>query len=195
MISGILLAAGKSRRFGRDKLIQAFDHHHSIINQSVRIMVENIENVIVVIRPGDDLLRHELQQFTASIIECHDYSSGMSASIRCGIKACNTNSDGWIIALGDMPLVSSDTYQKILLALRDHELVTPFHQGTRGNPIGFGKSYLDVLLNLEGDKGARDLIKHPDTDIFRLDVNDPGILMDIDTPEDLEKAKACYFPS
>jgi molybdenum cofactor cytidylyltransferase len=92
--------------------------------------------------------------------------------------------DGWLVALGDMPFVQDAT----LAALRDAVLggtgiAVPVFGGRRGNPVAFGAVYLDALLALGGDQGARRLLaSHP---VAEVEVDDPGILRDIDTPSDL----------
>ena len=70
-----------------------------------------------------------------------------------------------------------------------HALVAPRYQYLRGHPVGFGQEYRDVLLNLKGDAGARSVLKQHKSHLHYLDVDDPGILMDVDTPDDLHQQR------
>jgi molybdenum cofactor cytidylyltransferase len=94
------------------------------------------------------------------------------------------DADAWIVALADMPYVQTATLTALADALRQGaDIAAPRHQGRRGNPVGFSRKHLPALLELGGDKGARDLLKaHPVTEVI---VNDAGVLRDIDTPDDL----------
>ncbi|QJD99441.1 nucleotidyltransferase family protein [Massilia forsythiae] len=101
-----------------------------------------------------------------------------------GADTDSTIPSAWLIALGDMPHVASAT----LLALREAlaagaPIVAPVHDGRRGNPVGFSRIHLDALLALQGEQGARRLLQT--CAVTEVAVNDPGILLDIDTPSDL----------
>jgi molybdenum cofactor cytidylyltransferase len=111
----------------------------------------------------------------------------MGASLAAGIAASAT-AKGWIVALGDMPMVDPRTIEAILRALeRGAPMAAPYDRaGRRGHPVGFSHALLDELLQLGGDVGARDVLaRHADM-VERIVTEDPGIFVDIDTKEDLE---------
>src|SRR5581483_1569221 len=94
------------------------------------------------------------------------------------------DAEGWIVALADMPRIQSSTIEAVARALDGGaSLVAPFYAGQRGHPVGFGAGHREALLSLDGDSGARALLKSER--VMRLDVDDAGILRDVDTPEDL----------
>jgi molybdenum cofactor cytidylyltransferase len=99
---------------------------------------------------------------------------------------------GWtgaVIALADMPSIRPETYEAVRDAIvSPTSLVVPHCQGERGNPVGIGQAYFAELALLEGDQGARALLQQHASAVLKLEVDDPGILRDIDTPEALEKA-------
>jgi molybdenum cofactor cytidylyltransferase len=85
-----------------------------------------------------------------------------------------------------MPRVAPATIAAIAASLRDNTgIVIPFYRGRRGNPVAIGAAYRDELLQLTGDVGARALFQRHAAQVVRLDVDDPGVLADVDTPRDL----------
>jgi molybdenum cofactor cytidylyltransferase len=108
---------------------------------------------------------------------------GTGASIACAVRATPW-ARGWIVALADMPAIEPDTVQAVRAALlAGAESAAPFHRGRRGHPVGFGAACRAELAALDGDEGARAVLaRHPPA---RLEVDDPGILFDVDTPADL----------
>src|SRR5688572_7026841 len=115
----------------------------------------------------------------------------MGASLASAIEAAAT-AEGWIVALGDMPLVDRRTIESIRHALeRGAPMAAPFDRaGRRGHPVGFSRALRDELLELGGDVGARDLLARHASMLERIVTDDPGIFVDIDTKEDLEELGA-----
>jgi molybdenum cofactor cytidylyltransferase len=185
MIYGILLAAGKSSRFGEDKLTYLLTNKNSITEQSARTLLSALENTLVVVNNKNKKLSLQLEQLKIKTITCDNADNGMSASIACAIKA-TAHADGWIIALADMPFIQTETIEKLSAALKKgNDIVAPFYKNKRGNPIGFSHKHIDDLLTLSGDKGARDFLKQYESSIYKVPVDDAGILKDIDKKEDL----------
>lgn len=145
-----------------------------------------IAETVVVVRSGDDALRSALHAAGANMIECADAQDGMSRSLIAGLQA-TPNASGWVIALGDMPYIKSATIEKVANAIQRGELIAvPVFQGKRGHPVGLSASLYDELMAIKGDEGAREVVRNHGDDC-RLIVcdDDPGILRDIDTREDL----------
>lgn len=184
----ILLAAGRGRRFDPDgivsKLYQPLHHNVSVIEQSALRLSQVIPQCHIVTRSASHWPAHFLQKYASSIRVCEDADLGMAHSLVCGVQQLPQDCDAVVIALADMPLVESTTIAAIVQALRDGaQIVVPVCQGQRGNPVGFSKSMFAELLQLRGDQGARALLKsHP---VCEVQVEDVGILRDIDTPQDL----------
>ena len=102
----------------------------------------------------------------------------------------SSNATGWVIALGDMPFIQPATIKRVAEAIENGAwFAIPQHNGKRGHPIGISGRFRDELLALTGDKGARDLIAAHANKIEFVDVDDPGILLDIDTRADLNEIK------
>lgn len=138
---------------------------------------------------GTSVLDQTVAAARASGLPMHVVSTptpGMGWSIAAGVRA-TAEAPGWLILPGDMPLVSPDTIRRVAAALSEAPVVLPLYQKTRGHPVGFGPPCRDALLSLTGDVGARSVIAlFP---AIELAVDDPGCVLDVDTPADLEQVR------
>lgn len=112
---------------------------------------------------------------------------GMGFSIAAGVAA-RPDAPGWLVLPGDMPLVRPESLQAVARALGGRTVVYAQHQGRRGHPVGFAGELYTELARLQGDDGARRLLARYPADAVELD--DPGVLMDVDTEADLGRARA-----
>ena len=189
---GILLAAGRGRRFdpagGRNKLLQTLPNGDPVVVASARHLLDVLPRVIAVVPPADGGVAAALRAPGCEVTVCDAADSGMAASlvhaIRHSLTYSHEQADAWLVALGDMPYVKPETMRALLDALADGAgIAAPVMKGRRGNPVAFGAAHLAALLALEGDAGARALLKSGV--VTGVEVNDPGIFYDIDTPADL----------
>ena len=185
-IRAILLAAGSGSRFGGGKLLAQLPDGVPIGIASWRKLSAAVENSIVVVRSEDTPVRDMFRGEGANLVECTDAHAGMSRSLIAGLEA-SADSDGWIIALGDMPFIEPESILKVANAIARGALIAiPSYQGERGHPVGLSSRLLPELLAIRGDEGAREVVRrHADEcELIACD-DDPGILRDIDTREDL----------
>jgi len=187
-IAGILLAAGRGTRFGGDKLLAAlpespFDVPAGTVLGVAAAMhlVAALPDSIAVVREGDGRLAQPLRDSGLRIVECTNADDGMGASLACGVIAM-CDADGWVIALADMPWISPATIRAISDALAGGaDIAAPAYRGERGHPVGFSRRHFAALCALTGDAGARSvLLAHPD-ELTLLDVEDAGVVRDVDT--------------
>lgn len=189
-ICGILLAAGYSKRFGSNKLLQALPHGAQnagmpIARAAAKHLIDALPEPVAVTRPRAQKLAQMLREAGCNTVVCKNAADGMGTSLAAGIKA-TADADGWVIALADMPFIRPETIRLIAKGIVEGAAIAaPSYQGERGHPVGFARRFRDDLLALNGDEGARQLLKaHPDW-ITLFEVDDPGVLRDIDTPGDL----------
>lgn len=184
-VVGILLAAGSSRRFGSNKLLAPLADGTPLAVAAASRLIAAVPESIAVVRPGDAALAALLAGKGLRIVECAEAERGMGHSLAAGVAAAST-ADAWLIALADMPAMKISTIAGLLALLHaGSALVAPFHAGRRGHPVGFAAGFGAELLSLSGDAGARELLARHASSLTRLDVDDPGILVDVDIPGDL----------
>jgi molybdenum cofactor cytidylyltransferase len=189
-ITGVLLAAGSSRRFGSNKLLALLPDGTPLVLAALRRLRSVLESVIVVVHPQDTVVPGLLAADRVQIVVCQHADAGMGASLAAGVAASSA-ARGWLIALADMPAIQVSTLQRVAQALDDGAvLVAPFHSGRRGHPVGLHSKFRDELLALSDDAGARVILARHAAVLTRLDVDDAGVLFDVDTPDDLELAAA-----
>lgn len=189
LATGVLLAAGLGSRFDPDglhnKLLARMPDGTPVAYESAHRLLRVVPRVLAVVRPGSDALARLLNDAGCDVVFASGAERGMGASLAAGIEASD-DAESWIVALADMPRIAIATIETVSRALDDGaSLVAPFYQGQRGHPVGFGSEHHDALLALDGDTGAKSLLMSQR--VTRVDVDDPGILRDIDTPEDLRK--------
>jgi molybdenum cofactor cytidylyltransferase len=190
-IRGVLLAAGYSTRFGSNKLLHPLpagspDAGVPIALAAARRFVEALPDSIAVIRPRAQRLGKLLRDAGCTIVVCKNASEGMGVSLAEGVRAA-ADARGWVVALADMPFLMPETIRVVAKALSDGAAIAaPAYRGERGHPVGFARRFFEELSALRGDAGAREILrKHPDS-IALYDVDDRGVLRDIDEPSDLE---------
>jgi molybdenum cofactor cytidylyltransferase len=184
-IVGVLLAAGASTRFNANKLLHALPDGTPIAVAAATNLRAALDRVVAVVRPDVPELGRALGEAGVEVSVCAEAVSGMGHSLAHAIAA-TPEASGWVVALADMPFVSPETIRSVAAALRDGaELAAPSYRGMRGHPVAFAARYRDDLEALTGDAGARALLKRDHERIRVVEVDDPGVLRDIDTPDDL----------
>jgi len=191
-IVGILLAAGQGARFGGDKLLAPIAMPSAgaagvapIGVAAALNLIGAIPDSIAVVRPRDTQLAAHFTDAGLRVVPCMNAGDGMSATLACGIAA-TVDADGWIVALGDMPWIAPATIRAIAEAVASGaDIVAPSYRGQRGHPVGFSRRHRDALSSLTGDAGARSLIERNLPRLTWIDVEDAGVVQDVDTPSDL----------
>lgn len=189
-MQGILLAAGFSRRFGvANKLLQALPDGRLMAVAAAENLIQAIPNSIAVLRADNKPLADLLTSKGFKLVFCDDNTTEMADSLVTAVRfsAQWTDSDeGFVIALADMPYIASETIAAVAASLKQGaSIVVPTYQTKRGHPVAFASQFRQELENLQGDEGARSIIKRHADQITFLACDDAGILADIDTVADL----------
>jgi molybdenum cofactor cytidylyltransferase len=189
-LAAIVTAAGFGRRYGPGGKLHAALDGRPVLAWTLDILAElPLVARVVVHAPGDLAAQALARAGGARAIANPDPATGLGRSIACGVLALPSDIDGVLIMLGDMPRVRVASVQALLqrfAALDAAAVVLPVHAGRRGHPVLFGAAHLPALAALSGDRGARDIVQH--AVVTTVDVDDPGVLLDIDTPSDLAAA-------
>jgi molybdenum cofactor cytidylyltransferase len=188
MPGAVLLAAGFSVRFGSIKLKATLPDGNTILRKTFNNLLQATENIIVIGRM--ELLEQGVYDFIPALHRpylflCDDARLGMGHSLACGIRHIPPTWQSAMICLGDMPFVRRDTLMRLLSAGRSQNIIIPRYQSARGHPVIFGRQFFPELQLCQGDSGARHVLQANPNSIIELDIDDPGILQDIDTPQAL----------
>lgn len=184
----MVLAAGAGARFGGGKLLADW-HGRPLIAATVGIALNlPVSEVVVVVGYASRRLEEALAPITESrlrTVVAKDWQSGLSASLKVGVRALPGDSAGFVLFLGDMPLVPMVLAQEVLEALiRDCRPVQPWYHDVPAHPVGLPAAYYPQLLTLEGDAGAARLLQD-DIEVVRLQADSAGSVFDVDRPSDL----------
>jgi molybdenum cofactor cytidylyltransferase len=185
----VVLAAGKGSRFkgSTHKLEQSLGDL-SVLGSTLRNAIESHLPVVVVTTQA-------LAASASLIVAARDVvvvpqalaALGMGHSIAAGVAA-RADSPGWLLLPGDMPMVRPATLLAVAAALELHPVAYAQYQGRRGHPVGFAAELYSELMMLSGDEGARRIVaRYP---AIGVDVDDPGVLLDLDTEADLAALRA-----
>jgi molybdenum cofactor cytidylyltransferase len=203
---GILLAAGRGERFrasaGRaqaEKLLAPLPDGRAVAVASADVLLRTVPLVLAVTRPDTPALQRLLAERGCLVVETADAARGMGASLAHAARelmarvAAAASGDaaarpplGCLVALADMPWVTDATVLAVREAVRGHRIAAPVHEGRRGHPVAFGWTLMPELAGLDGDEGARALLKRHG--VHEVPCADPGVLRDIDTVDDLPGA-------
>jgi molybdenum cofactor cytidylyltransferase len=189
----VVLAAGKGSRFkgSAHKLEQSLGDL-SVLGRTLRSAIESHLPVVVVTTQA-------LAASAARVVATRDVvvvpqalaALGMGHSIAAGVAA-RADSPGWLLLPADMPMVRPATMLAVAAALENHPVAYAQHQGRRGHPVGFAAELYSELMMLSGDEGARRIVaRYP---AIGVDVDDPGVLLDLDTEADLAELRALAAP-
>lgn len=183
---GILLAAGQGQRFGGDKCLAPLADGRAMVLHAAESLFPAVDKLVCVIRADDHALQHVCETHGLSVIHCSNANLGMSASLKAGILA-HSDAQGWLVALGDMPLIKTTTCQRVVtICQQQQKIIVPSFQGKRGHPVAFPSQYRDALLALKGDQGAKPILQQYVDEVLEIPVDDAGVCWDVDTREGLQ---------
>ncbi len=186
-LHALLLAAGRGSRFGADKLSHPLADGLAIAVHAARNLRAAGLPVTAVVRPGDGPLAALLEAAGCAVTPCADADCGMGHSLAHGVRA-TAEAAGWVVALGDMPSIRPATIAGVADALKQGaDIAAPAFHGERGHPVGFSARYRGELSRLAGDAGARAVLQAHRDAMMLVDVDDPGVLYDIDRKTDLQR--------
>lgn len=193
----VILAAGIGRRFGGPKMLHLMPSGQTMIEQTIEQYQTAFSRIHIVVTDQDQDIKQCINDYAQKveklesenqkyfrIVECADSNQGMSRSLIAGVTA-TIDADGWMIGLGDMPYVASDTIVKLRDNLRQSNIVMPRYRQQLGNPVGFGRLFKDELLALQGDKGGKSMIQQHSKRLTILDTQDQGVVFDLDTVDQI----------
>jgi molybdenum cofactor cytidylyltransferase len=186
----VVLAAGASRRMGRaNKLLADLDGEPLISHAVDAALASRAANVIVVTGYQAARVRAALAGRDVGFAHNRYFARGLSSSLRRGLRALDPAIDGALICLGDMPRISAADLDTLIAAFAraDRPICVPVRGRRRGNPVLWPARHFPVLRALQGDVGARPLLRRYAREVVRVAMPDAGVTYDVDTPADLSR--------
>lgn len=189
MICAVVLAAGRSRRMGAQKLLLPFGGRTVIGHIVGEILRSPVDRTFVVV--GDDAPRiaEALGGLRVTLVTNPDGAGEMLSSVRCGLRALPPDAEAVLVALGDQPALTALLIGRMLGAFRTagRGIVVPVHEGKPGHPLLFSARYREEVLTRYDDVGLRGLRQAHPEDVFELCAASPAVLSDMDWPEDYRR--------
>ena len=191
MISAIVLAAGESKRMGRPKQMLAWQGKTLLRHVLESLINSDADEIILVLGHEAEAIRKSLTGFQIKVVINPDYKQGMASSLRQGLLAMDPRSEAFLVLLADQPGIGPDIINHMIREFQQANpkrgIVRPVYHGLRGHPVLIGVRYLQEVLQLQGDVGARRILMNHPEDILEIEVEQDVVLKDIDTPEEYQQ--------
>jgi CTP:molybdopterin cytidylyltransferase MocA len=185
MILGIILAAGESQRIGSPKALLKIGGE-TFANRIAGIMRDvGIHNILLVAGLHRDEIANDSKEY--HVLFNPDYSLGQFSSLQRGVRNLPTGTRQVLVWPVDMPLVRKDTVEKLIAGSLQQPLILPTFSGKKGHPVIYNSQALLRILTMKPSQTGKELVAHFEGRLAQIEVDDPGILIDIDTPEDYQK--------
>jgi molybdenum cofactor cytidylyltransferase len=186
-IAGVILAAGASSRMGQPKVLLEWQGETLIHRAAHTALAAGLNPVIIVTGAIHSQIEHTLSDLPVQLVYNPNWQSGQSTSVRAGVNALPNNTRAVVFLLGDQPFVTPDLIQKLIETYQktEPEILAPYVNQKRINPVIFDRSVFLHLLELQGDAGARSLFSQFPPAAMPWD--DERVAFDIDTPDDYAK--------
>ncbi|MCW5862205.1 MAG: putative selenium-dependent hydroxylase accessory protein YqeC [Anaerolineae bacterium] len=202
-VTGVVLAAGESRRMGTNKLLLPWGETTVLGRTLANVGAAAMHDVLLI--TGHERERVEAMAGRAwdatraeepasgsgeqlPMLFNRDYANGMLTSVQAAVRALPASAEAILVMLGDQPMVTTDTIDRLLhaYAATPAGLVAPYYAGRRGNPVIIDRRYFDELLALPADAAPRALLARHTDDLLAVAVEDEAVLIDLDRPEEYE---------
>lgn len=190
-VTSIVLAAGLSTRLpGRNKLLLPVDGTPVVRRVVEALLGARAGPVVVVVGHQAEAVIRALEALPVRFATNARYAEGMGTSIAAGVAVADPGAEGYLICLGDLPGLNTAIVETVVDAFVRNgsaSIVAPLHAGRRGHPVLFPASYRRALLELSGDRGARDVVR--EGSLLEVPVDDPGVVADVDTLDDYRRLR------
>jgi molybdenum cofactor cytidylyltransferase len=192
VIPGIILASGASTRMGSPKALLTMPNGSTFVWTLVTTLIDGgVDDVFVVGRTEDRPLRDEVERLPRSrFVENARADEGQLSSVIAGLNAADRPGVGGVlVTLVDLPLLAPATVRILIDAFTAAHvpIARTSHRGRHGHPVIFGRQVFDELRRANPAVGAKSVVRAHESSLLDVEVDDEGVLRDIDTPEDYRR--------
>lgn len=189
-LAAVILAAGRSARMGVFKPLLPFGPNSVIERILSTVREAGVESVRVVVGWNADRLIPILEGHGTPWVRNDRFDEGMYVSIQAGVQSLPADVAAFFLLPGDMPLVQSATLTRLIAEWdrRPRGILYPCHEGRRGHPPLIAGAYIAEILRETPPGGLRTLLARHAEEARNIEVADPGILVDLDTPEEYRQS-------
>ena len=187
-ISLIVLAAGKSSRFGSNKLLSETNGEAMIQRVVKTSLASRASEVVVVVGFEEDKVRRALQSHECRIVSNPEFEKGQASSVMAGVKSVNKHANAVMILPGDVAFIKAEQIDKVIdeYSLDHSSIVVASYRGRMGHPILFDHALFDEMLKItEEEAGLKEVVNRHRSEIRRVEVESREVLLDVDLPNDL----------
>ena len=197
-IGAIILAAGSSIRMGAFKPLLTIGPK-TLLGHAISLFQNNtIDDIVVVTGHHSGDLQQELDRYPCRPVRNGSFTDGMFSSIKIGVENLDSALEAFFLLPVDIPLVRQDTLDKLIETMIQHPdalIIYPEYRTRRGHPPLIRRDLATAILNHDGQGGLRGLLRNYRQQSRNVSVDDPYILLDVDTPNDLVILKEQYLKS
>jgi len=188
-IGAVVLAAGESKRMGRQKLLLPW-HDKTMIEEVIDHLLASRVNEILVILGSDSIrIEQKIKNYPVKTTVNPLYKKGMLSSVQWGFDKMERDIQGILVCLGDQPLIQAYVIDRIIDSHKNSTkgIIIPVYKKKRGHPVLIHSQYKEEIKNLDPEIGLRGLMNSHPEDIYEVPVDSPGILKDIDNQDDYSR--------
>jgi molybdenum cofactor cytidylyltransferase len=188
-ISAIILAAGTSSRMGFLKQTANIKGKSLLELVLDKVRKFPFHEIIIVLGYKHEEVMKTLKLEYEKVVINEEYEKGMSSSLKKGVLNISKDSEAFAIFLADMPLIKEESIEKVINEFNERSclIVAPIFNKVIGHPVIFHRNLIPEIINLEGDIGAKKVIEKYKDEASFIEIDDEGVLIDIDAPKDLEE--------
>ena len=188
-VSAVVLAAGSSTRMGTAKPLVRIDGKTMLERVLSTLGQSHVAEIVVVLGNAASLIKENVLLSHARVVINESYQEGIASSIRIGLAAIRDEAEAALIVLADQPFIQPATIDLLIDRYRRErpEIAVPVYNGSRGNPVLLDRSVFSDVTMLSGDVGFRAIFGNHAESILKVPVEDPAVLIDLDTPADIQR--------
>jgi molybdenum cofactor cytidylyltransferase len=191
-VGAVILAAGKSSRMGKAKQLLRLGESTVLVQTLKMVRRSAVGQIVLVLGSSAAEIFPHLSAFEdIKVVINRAYGEGMASSLQAGVSALNPQTEAALIVLGDQPFIRAQTLNRIVqeYSQTKSQVIIPTYKGARGNPVLLDRAMFSAVMALEGDVGCRAIFKNYPEAILKLEVEDAGILLDINNQDEYEQVR------